>query len=359
MADQVDAIIRLRRGPDGERRTITFESGEVGYSTDVKRAFIGDGTTVGGSLLGNQNTIDTANPSPSAIKYDLFYNSTECITYMLSSEAGPDNISNYARITPIADGVSLIYTNGILSINPSYFNDEGGGGGGGVSTGFVRISGSRMTGYLTLVGAPVLDLHATPKYWVNNALTSLSAGIKNYISNPIGGGGFVHLSGDIMTGGYLTLANAPTAAMHAVNKGYVESKFIEDPVVKSNKQILTYNSTSQAWVAGTVNNASIETSIRTVTVDTTLSYSDSNNIIMFNKTGASVICYLPDDITGHSIGTQIIVIQKGTAQVVFTAAAGVSLRVNSDRIRTIGQWSGAVVIKIGSNEWFVGGDVTV
>jgi len=352
MADQIDAIIRLRRGPDGERRNITFESGEVGYSTDVKRAFIGDGTTVGGSLLGNQNTIDTTNPSPSAIKYDLFFNSTECITYMLSSEAGPDNINNYARITPIADDVSLIYRNGKFSINPLYFNDS--------ATGYVHLSGDQMSGYLSLVGAPVLDLHATPKFWVSNALTALSSNIKNYINNPgVGGGGFVHLSGDIMTSGYLQLANAPTDAMHAVNKGYLESKFIEDPTIKAPNQLLKYSDVQQAWVAGNITNDFIDTNIRTVSVDTTLASTDSNNIVMFDNSGVSVICYLPSDLVGHRIGTQIIVIQKGTAQIVFTAAAGVTLRANSNRIRTIGQWSGAVCIKIAANEWFLGGDITV
>jgi hypothetical protein len=353
MADQVDAIIRLRRGPDGERRTITFQSGEVGYSTDVKRAFIGDGTTVGGSLLGNQNTIDTTNPSPSAIKYDLFFNSTECITYMLSSEAGPDNIANYARITPIADEVSLIYRNGKFSINPLYFNNP--------ATGYVHLSGDQMTGYLSLVGAPVLDLHATPKFWVSNALTALSSSIVNYVNNPAGGGngGFVHLSGDRMTSGYLSLANEPTLSAHAVNLGYLSNKYIEDPTIKADNQLLKYSYSQQAWVAGNITNDFIDTTIRTVAVNTTLASTDSNNIVMFNKTGASVICYLPTDLVGHRIGTQIIVIQKGSAQVVFTAAAGATIHSSGDRFKTIEQWSGAVVIKIAANEWFVGGDVTV
>ena len=352
MADQVDAIIRLRRGPDGERRTITFESGEVGYSTDIKRAFIGDGITVGGSLLGNQNTIHTDNPSPSAIKYDLFFNSTECITYMLSSDAGPDNIANYARITPIADEVSLIYRNGRFSINPLYFNNS--------NTGYVHLSGDQMSGYLSLVGAPVQDLHATPKFWVTNALTALSSNIVNYVNNPAGGtGGFVHLSGDQMTSGYLRLANEPVLSADAVNLGYLSNKYIEDPTVKSNNQILKYSSSQQAWVAGNVTNDFIDTNVLTVTDDYTLASTDSNNIVMINKSGASVICYLPTDVVGHRIGTQVIVIQKGTAQIVFTAAAGATLRANSSRVRTIGQWSGAVCIKIGVNEWFLGGDVTV
>ena len=352
MADQIDAIIRLRRGTDGQRRTITFQSGEIGYSTDVKRAFIGDGSTVGGSLLGNQNTINTDNPSPSAIKHDLFFNSTECITYMLSSEAGPDNIANYARITPIADEVSLIYRNGILSINPLYFRNP--------TTGYVHLSGDQMSGYLSLVGAPIEDLHATPKFWVESRLQGLSTTIKQYIiTGDDSGSGFVHLSGDVMTGGYLTLANPPTAAMHAVNKGFLENNYIKKPLIASDEQILKYSSSASAWVAGNLKNDFIDTQVRTVITDTTLSVNDINNIVMFNKTGGTVICYLPDDSVGHKIGTQVIIIQKGTAQVLFTAGTGATIRSSGSRFRTIEQWSGAVAIKIGINEWFVGGDVTV
>jgi hypothetical protein len=190
-------------------------------------------------------------------------------------------------------------------------------------------------------------------------LTGLSSNITNYINNPTTGGGYVHLSGDTMTGGYLTLANAPTAAMHAANKGYIEDKFIPKPTVFSDNQVLKYNSAASAWVAGNITNDVLDTNIRTVTTDTTLAATDNNNIVMFNKTGETVICYLPSDLAGHKIGTQIIVIQKGTARVVFTEASGVLKRSSGARFRTIEQWSGAVCIKIGSNEWFVGGDVTV
>jgi hypothetical protein len=270
---------------------------------------------------------------------------------MLSSEAGPDNIANYARITPIADGVSILYRNGKFSINPDYFSSP--------STGYVHLSGDSMSGYLSLVGAPVLDLHATPKFWVLSALNSLSGGITNYINNPAIGGGFIHLSGDKMSGGYLSLANEPTLSAHAVNLGYLQNKYIEDPTIKANNQVLKYSTTQNAWIAGTVSNDVIDTNVRTVTADSTLAQSDNNNIVMFNKTGGTITCYLPDDTVGHKIGSQIIVIQKGTAQVVFTGAYGVLIRSSGSRLKTIEQWSGAVVIKIAANEWFVGGDVTV
>ena len=44
----------VRRGTDYDRQQLTLDSGELGYTTDTKRLFIGDGTTVGGNLVGNK-----------------------------------------------------------------------------------------------------------------------------------------------------------------------------------------------------------------------------------------------------------------------------------------------------------------
>lgn len=44
--------LRIRRGTDAERQTITPLAGELIYSTDTKTLHIGDGTTAGGTLVG-------------------------------------------------------------------------------------------------------------------------------------------------------------------------------------------------------------------------------------------------------------------------------------------------------------------
>ena len=43
MADQVDAVIKVKRGLESLRRTVLAANGELLYSTDVKRLFVGDG----------------------------------------------------------------------------------------------------------------------------------------------------------------------------------------------------------------------------------------------------------------------------------------------------------------------------
>jgi hypothetical protein len=204
MSDQVEAIIRLRRGPDSERRLITFDRGEIVFSSDISHLFIGDGETTGGKLVGNLNYINgNRTPSPSGIYGDLYFDDANTILYILSSNAGPDNIQNYARITPDVDP-SLVFVNGKYGINPSYFKDSG--------LGYVRLSGDLMFGFLTLHAHPTAAMHAATKWSVDQGLS----GLKNDIGN-----NFVRLSGDTMTGP-LTI-NSGLSVLSAANfKGDVE-----------------------------------------------------------------------------------------------------------------------------------------
>lgn len=58
--------LRLRRGTDAERGTVTPLSGELIYTTDTNKVYVGDGTTVGGNLVG----------PPAASAYDLVNDTT-------------------------------------------------------------------------------------------------------------------------------------------------------------------------------------------------------------------------------------------------------------------------------------------
>jgi len=51
-----DSIVKIlvRRGTDSERRLTTLSEGEIGYTIDTQRLFIGDGITQGGVPIGNR-----------------------------------------------------------------------------------------------------------------------------------------------------------------------------------------------------------------------------------------------------------------------------------------------------------------
>ena len=67
-----NTLIKLlvRRGTDADRKNIVLEAGELGYTTDMERLFVGDGTTSGGILVGNKykgQNADATNLAPCEI----------------------------------------------------------------------------------------------------------------------------------------------------------------------------------------------------------------------------------------------------------------------------------------------------
>ena len=52
--------LRLRRGTDGERLSVTPKAGELVSTTDTKRVYVGDGTTIGGNVVGALELNDLA-----------------------------------------------------------------------------------------------------------------------------------------------------------------------------------------------------------------------------------------------------------------------------------------------------------
>lgn len=70
--------LQLRRGTDAERKLVTFAAGELIYTTDTKKVFVGDGTTQGGKFVGGLaeaglRTIVTWNGSQFVTTYEPEY----------------------------------------------------------------------------------------------------------------------------------------------------------------------------------------------------------------------------------------------------------------------------------------------
>lgn len=55
--------LKIRRGTDAERLTITPESGELIYTTDTKKVYVGDGGTAGGTIVtGTTSVVQDTSP---------------------------------------------------------------------------------------------------------------------------------------------------------------------------------------------------------------------------------------------------------------------------------------------------------
>jgi hypothetical protein len=140
MPEQTIIKLKIRRGTDSQRRAVILEQGELGYTTDTARVFIGDGTTSGGRPVGSvihpplANTLGRLSITR-AVQNDIVVEKS--LMYQLT---GTDysNSSHWVNISPKVDGSVLRYTAGtnILSIpdaaigntklNPSIVMSNGG-----------------------------------------------------------------------------------------------------------------------------------------------------------------------------------------------------------------------------------------
>lgn len=78
----------IRSGSDSDRQTITLDSGELGYTTDTKRLYVGDGVTKGGILVGNVfkgNSTPVTNIGNSPAVGDLAFDTSNNVLYRLKT----------------------------------------------------------------------------------------------------------------------------------------------------------------------------------------------------------------------------------------------------------------------------------
>lgn len=104
MIDRRIGKIKVRRGTDLQRKQIVFEEGELIYTTDTKRTFIGDGITLGGIRVSNRNFITSVAGIPSNAQYgDMVYVSSTKKTYIIGTDDGQDILNPSLKLFLITD----------------------------------------------------------------------------------------------------------------------------------------------------------------------------------------------------------------------------------------------------------------
>lgn len=122
MIDRRITKFKLRRGTDDQRKTVVFEEGELVYTTDTNKIYVGTGFTSGGIIVANSITYtltsNPANPTPN----DLFYREDQKRMYIYDANSfahyvGPEpdetsitfNTSN--ELTIASAGVTNMHLN--------------------------------------------------------------------------------------------------------------------------------------------------------------------------------------------------------------------------------------------------------
>jgi hypothetical protein len=95
------------------------------------------------------------------------------------------------------------------------------------------------------------------------------------------------------------------------------------------------------------------------TASYTLSASDQNYIVEMNVGSANNLTVPPNSSVAFPIGTEIAVLQYGAGQTTIVAGSGVTLKSKSNALKISGQYAGCTLVKVGTDEWYVIGDLTL
>jgi hypothetical protein len=130
MADVSIVKLKVRRGTDEQRRSIILDQGELGYTLDTRRLYVGDGASVGGRAVSNINygpfTLDSSLNINGVEIGDIGYANNKL--YILSGTNTNDTLSGWAYIGPTpGETVDFGVNNTIIvaksSINTSEFTN--------------------------------------------------------------------------------------------------------------------------------------------------------------------------------------------------------------------------------------------
>jgi len=118
------------------------------------------------------------------------------------------------------------------------------------------------------------------------------------------------------------------------------------------------------WAVGlfaTIANLALKTDKLVVANRQTASYtlvlSDADKLVEMNVGSANNLTVPLNSSVAFSTGTQILLAQYGSGQTTVVATSGVTIRSNGAKLKLNAQYSGATLVKIAENEWYLFGDI--
>ena len=103
--------LKVRRGTNAQRQTVTLEQGEIGYTTDTNRMFVGNGVTVGGNTIGSKVFSILGSSGGRVNQTDAYKNDLVYENNFLYQLSGTDYsaLSAWAFVGTSVDNTSLEY----------------------------------------------------------------------------------------------------------------------------------------------------------------------------------------------------------------------------------------------------------
>lgn len=244
-----DTVIKLiiRRGTDADRQNVIFYSGELGYTLDTKRVFVGDGVTQGGNIVGNINFgIVQGKEIYAGVAYpgDILFQSQ-------TSTGDADNTlytykqGEWQSISPVfslpGSPGPLTNAQGYVNFNPNYFLLD-------TTNSIFNVYGlvNSYTVNTQTASANMITIFNQPVYGTDGVnLTALLSGIavaEQYARN-YSGNFYVPLSGQATVSGTLysttniSASTVPVDGYDLTNKNYVDQSCFNAMVSADNYTI--------------------------------------------------------------------------------------------------------------------------
>jgi hypothetical protein len=114
-------------------------------------------------------------------------------------------------------------------------------------------------------------------------------------------------------------------------------------------------STAQQTALDAKTNKLITTNRQTASY--TLVLSDADKLVEMNVGSANNLTVPLNSSVAFATGTQILLAQYGAGQTTIVATSGVTIRSNGAKLKLNAQYSGATLVKIAENEWYLFGDI--
>lgn len=90
----------------------------------------------------------------------------------------------------------------------------------------------------------------------------------------------------------------------------------------------------------------------------TLALADNNATVRTTAATAVAVTIPLNSSIGFPVGSQVLLMQAGAGQITVAGAGGVTLRSNGGKTKTAAQYSLATLLKIATDEWVLGGDIS-
>ena len=94
------------------------------------------------------------------------------------------------------------------------------------------------------------------------------------------------------------------------------------------------------------------------TASYTLVLTDANKIVEMNVGSANNLTVPLNSSVAFDVGTEILISQYGAGQTTVVATGGVTIRSADGALKLRVQYSGASLLKIATDEWYLFGDIT-